>query len=76
VAEEPRQKRLAGAVGADDSGVLAGADRQGQAVEDAAVVANDRGVCELEDRGTLYQVEKLKSGRSGRSGRSGKVSVK
>ena len=41
---------LPGAVGTDDGGVLAGVDRERQAVEDGTVVLDDGGVGEFEDR--------------------------
>ena len=47
--EQP-EKRLPGPVGTDDGGVLAEADGQRQAIEDAAVVLDDAGIGELEDR--------------------------
>jgi hypothetical protein len=60
MAEQPRQKRLAGAVRPDDRGVLAGGNGQREAVEDAPVVTDDRRVGKLEDgmAGHEMKVEK------------------
>ena len=44
------ERRLAGAVRADDGGVLAGVDGERQAVEDATVVLDDRRIGQFENR--------------------------
>src|SRR5258705_10806252 len=49
VREQADERRLAGAVGTDDRGVLARGDGEREAVEDAAVIFDDRRVSELED---------------------------
>ena len=47
VRQEAHQRRLPGAVGTDDGGVFSRLDRQREAVEDAAVVLDDRCVAQL-----------------------------
>ena len=60
VREQPQQERFPGAVGADDGGVLAGADGQRQAIEDAATGLDDRRVDQLEDRRGIHASLKFK----------------
>jgi len=48
--EQPDEDRFAGAVGADDGGVLARVDGERDAVEHAAVVLDHRRIDELQHR--------------------------
>jgi hypothetical protein len=52
VGQEADEERLAGAVRAEDRGVLAIPDRQAEPIEDGAIVLDDGRVGKLENRHT------------------------
>ena len=55
VAQELREERLPGPVRPDNRRVLAGVDREGQTIEDAPVILDDRRIDEFEDGIGLIQ---------------------
>ena len=68
VREQFQQDGLARAIGTDDGRVLADADRQRQTIENAAIVLDDAGRGELEDRlaHCKYKVQSAKYKVSGK----------
>jgi hypothetical protein len=50
VREQSQQDGLARSIGTDDGRVLTDADRQREAIENAAIVFDDAGIDQLEDR--------------------------